>query len=63
MEPAAEPFIRPYVSGLDYLRNRYRWILALHDAPPNVLAGMPKVRERIARRPRVPVSQQTQADA
>jgi hypothetical protein len=48
VEPAAGPFIRPYVSALDYLRNRYRWILALHDAPPNVLASMPKVRERIA---------------
>ncbi len=49
VEPAAEQFIRPYASGLDYLRNRCRWILALHDAPPNLLAGMPKVRERIAR--------------
>ena len=48
VEPEAEPFIRPYVSALDYLRNRCRWILALHDAPPNVLADMPKVRERIA---------------
>ena len=48
-EPRAEPFIRPYVSGLDYLRNRHRWILALRDAPPNVLAGMPQVRARIAR--------------
>ena len=49
VEPAAEPFLRPYVSALDYLRNRQRWILALHDAPPNVLACMPTVRERIAR--------------
>ncbi len=48
-EPAAAPFVRPYVSALDYLRSRHRWILALHDAPPNVLAGMPMVRERIAR--------------
>ena len=48
-EPAAAPFLRPYVSALDYLRNRHRWILALHDAPPSVLAGMPMVRERIAR--------------
>ena len=48
VEPAAGPFIRPYVSALDYLRNRYRWILALHDAPPNALSNMPKVRERIA---------------
>lgn len=49
VEPAAEPFIRPYASGQDYLKNRYRWILALQDAPPNVLAGMPEVRERIAK--------------
>ena len=49
VEPAAEPFMRPYVSALDYLRNRHRWILALHDATPNMLAGMPRVRERIAR--------------
>ena len=48
VEPAAGPFLRPYVGGLDYLRNRKRWILALHDASPNVLAAMPKVRERIA---------------
>ena len=48
-EPTAEQFIRPYVSAFDYLRNRYRWILALHDASPDVLASMPKVRERIAR--------------
>jgi len=48
-EPAAAPFLRPYVSALDYLRNRHRWILALHDAPPDLLAGMPIVRERMAR--------------
>ena len=48
-EPAAESFVRPYVSARDYLRNRHRWILALHDASPNVLAGLPKVRERISR--------------
>ena len=32
----------------EYLQGRKRWILALHDAPPNVLSGLPGVRERIA---------------
>ena len=48
-EPGAEPYLRPYISSRDYLNNRYRWILALHDAPPNALAQMPIVRDRIAR--------------
>ena len=48
-EPGAEAYLRPYMSGRDYLENRCRWILSLHDAPPNVLAGMPNVRDRIAR--------------
>ena len=48
-ESGAEPYLRPYISSRDYLNNRYRWILALHDAPPNALAQMPIVRDRIAR--------------
>ena len=47
-EPEAEPYVRPYIGGREYLRGGSRWILALHEAPPNVLAGMPTVRERIA---------------
>ena len=47
-EPAAERYIRPYIGAREYLRGGTRWILALHDAAPNVLAGMPTVRERIA---------------
>ena len=47
-EPVAEPWVRPYVGAREYLQGGRRWILALHDAPPNVLAGMPTVRERIA---------------
>ena len=46
-EPAAEPYVRPYIGAREYLRGSARWILALHDAPPNVLAEMPTVRERI----------------
>ena len=47
-EPAAEQYVRPYIGAREYLQGGGRWILALHDAPPNVLRGMPAVRERIA---------------
>ncbi len=46
-EPAAEPYVRPYIGAREYLQGGGRWILALHDVPPNVLAGMPVARERI----------------
>ena len=47
-EPAAEPYMRPYIGAREYLQGGGRWILALHDVPPNVLAGMPAVRDRIS---------------
>ena len=47
-EPAAEPYMRPYIGAREYLQGGGRWILALHDVPPDVLAGMPTVRDRIA---------------
>lgn len=47
-EPDAAPFLRPYVGAREYLNGGERWILALHDASPAVLAGLPRVRERIA---------------
>ena len=47
-EPDAAPFIRPYIGAREYLRGGQRWILALHDAQPEVLSGLPHVRERIA---------------
>ena len=47
-EPAAESFMRPYIGAREYLHGGGRWILALHDVPPNVLAGMPAVWDRIA---------------
>ena len=47
-EPDATPFMRPYVGAREYLQGGERCILALHDAPPDVLARMPLVRERIA---------------
>ena len=47
-EPEAAPLLRPYIGAREYLHGGERWILALHDAPPQVLARLPRVRERIA---------------
>ena len=47
-EPAAEPFLRPFVGAREYLQGGKRWILTLHDAPPATLARLPSVRSRIA---------------
>ena len=47
-EPGAVPLLRPFVGAREYLQGGKRWILALHDAPPDTLAELPLVRERIA---------------
>ena len=47
-EPEAPSFLRPYVGAREYLQGGERWILALHDASPQTIARMPRVRERIA---------------
>ena len=47
-EPGAAPWLRPFIGAREYLQGGERWILALHDAPPEVLARLPGVRERIA---------------
>ena len=47
-EPDAAPFLRPFVGAREYLQGGKRWILALHNAAPDVLARLPRVRERIA---------------
>ena len=46
-EPEAPPYLRPYVGAREYLQGGERWILALHDAPPQTIARMPRVRERV----------------
>ena len=48
-EPNAEGFLRPFIGAREYLQGGGRWILALHDTTPNVLARLPRVRERIAK--------------
>ena len=47
-EPEAAKLLRPFVGAREYLQGSERWILALHDASPTVLAKLPHVRERIA---------------
>ena len=48
VEPDAAPWLRPFIGAREYLHGGERWILALHDAPPEVLARLPRVRKRIA---------------
>ena len=47
-EPAAAPFMRPFVGAREFINRQERWILALHDVSPDILRSLPKVRERIA---------------
>ena len=47
-EPEAAPWLRPFIGAREYLQGGKRWILALHDVQPEVLARLPRVRERIA---------------
>ena len=47
-EPEAAPYLRPFIGAREYLQGGERWILALYNAPPEVLARLPRVRERIA---------------
>ena len=46
-EPDAEPLLHPFVGAREYLQGSERWILTLHNTEPNILANLPRVRERI----------------
>jgi type I restriction-modification system DNA methylase subunit len=46
-EPEAEKFIRPFLSGKEFLRNKNRWCLWFKNASPEELRNMPLVRERL----------------
>ena len=47
-ESCAGDFMRPFIGAREYVQGGERWILALHEAPPNTLTRLPLVRERIA---------------
>ena len=42
------PFVRPYVGSWEYLNGGERYILCLHDAPPELLRREPALRQRVA---------------
>ena len=44
-EPAAAPWLRPFVGAREYVRGTHRWILALHDAQPHQLSDLPLTRQ------------------
>lgn len=48
-EPGAAPLFRPYVGAREFLNGGDRWILALHNASPSLLATLPLVKGRIAK--------------
>ncbi len=47
VEPEAARWLRPYVGAREFLENGERWILALHNASPAILARLPEVRRRM----------------
>lgn len=46
-EPNAGIWLRPYIGAQEFINGGGRWILVLHDAPPDELRASPAVRERI----------------
>jgi hypothetical protein len=46
-EPAAEKFIKPFVSAFEFLNGQNRWCLWLKDANPSELKLLPKILKRI----------------
>ena len=46
--PEVGPFVRPYVGSWEYLNGGERYILCLHDAPPELLRREPPLRQRVA---------------
>ncbi len=48
-EPDAVQFLRPYVGSEEFINGGCRWILALQEASPDVLARLPLVKDRVAK--------------
>lgn len=46
-EPRAEKWIRPFISGRDFLNNHFRYCLWLKDIGPSELKGLPEVMKRV----------------
>ncbi|MCC5612093.1 class I SAM-dependent DNA methyltransferase [Nostoc sp. CHAB 5834] len=46
-EPKAERWIRPFISGEDFIKGRFRYCLWLKDIAPNELNTLPEVKKRV----------------
>ena len=46
-EPAAAPYLRPYLGSQEFIHGRSRWILLAGAIPPEELRRMPAVRQRV----------------
>jgi hypothetical protein len=46
-EPAAEPWVRPFISADEFLNGRARWCLWLNDIEPKALRVLPQVVARV----------------
>lgn len=46
-EPKAEPWIRPFISGEDFIKSRFRYCLWLKNIAPNELNALPEVKKRV----------------
>ncbi|HUX29036.1 MAG TPA: DNA methyltransferase [Thiobacillus sp.] len=46
-EPAAQKFIRPFISAHEYLHGEKRFVLWLVDAKPDEIAKLPTIKQRI----------------
>jgi hypothetical protein len=46
-EPAAAPYVRPFIGSVEFINGGCRWILALQNADPAQLRAMPHALERV----------------
>jgi len=46
-EPEAEMLFRPYIGAQEFINQRMRWILILHNAEPHLLRKLPHILKRI----------------
>ena len=46
-EPESESYLKPYISGKDFLRGERRWILDLHDIKQSKLNELKSVKDRV----------------
>lgn len=47
-EPESNEFIRPFIGAREFLQNKERWIISLHDATPDQIERMPRIKAMIA---------------